>query len=516
MPAQIAWGSTLLAGFDETGDPILHDNAGVVSVDGIIREIGPIAELRARYPDASVCGDRNFAITPGFINAHHHVGLTPLQLGSPDHPLELWLASRIALREVDLYADTLFSAFEMIASGVTTVQHLHSRVPGTPDEVIAAAEKVISAYRAIGMRAAYSVALRDQNRLVYEADHDFLARLPEQLRPPMGDYFQRFTMLLEDQVRVFDELLHRQGSDSLVRIQLAPANLHWLSDRALELVGELSDRTGVPLHMHLLETPYQRAYALKRSGGGGSALSYLDKFGLLGPSFTIGHGVWMSEDDIELCAHRGVRVCHNCSSNFRLKSGKAPLERMAERGIPVAIGIDEAGLNDDRDMLQEMRVVLHTNREAGIASRHPTAELVLRMATEHGAATTPFEGSIGRLAPGLAADLVLFDWAEVIYPYQDDKIGFVDVLVRRAKQRAVHSVMIAGEWVYRERRFTRVDKNQVLAGIAEAMAQPKTDAELARIALSESIMPYVHRFYESYLENVSETGERTADLTRRA
>jgi cytosine/adenosine deaminase-related metal-dependent hydrolase len=307
--------------------------------------------------------------------------------------------------------------------------------------------------------------------------------------------------------------LRRHGSGALVRVQLGPANLHWLSDRALEAVGELSGRTGVPLHIHLLETPYQKAYALKRSGG--SALTYLDKFGLLGPGLTIGHGVWMTEGDIELCAHRGVCVCHNCSSNFRLKSGKAPLNGLMERGIPIAIGIDEAGINDDRDMLQEMRLVLHTNREAGIASRHPTAASVLRMATEHGAATTPFEGSIGRLAPGLAADLVLFDWTDVVYPYQDDKIGFVDVLVRRAKQHAVHSVMIAGEWVYRERRFTRVDKDHVLARIAEAMAQPKTDAELARITLSESIMPFVHRFYESYLER-REVGERTADVTRRA
>jgi hypothetical protein len=55
---------------------------------------------------------------PGFVNGHHHIGLTPVQLGSPDMPLELWFVTRMVMRNVNLYLDTLYSAFEMIASGV--------------------------------------------------------------------------------------------------------------------------------------------------------------------------------------------------------------------------------------------------------------------------------------------------------------------------------------------------------------------------------------------------------------
>ena len=68
---------------------------------------------------------------PGFVNAHHHIGLTPVQLDSPDMPLELWFVTRLVMRRVDLYLDTLYSAFEMISSGITTVQHLHGWMPGT-------------------------------------------------------------------------------------------------------------------------------------------------------------------------------------------------------------------------------------------------------------------------------------------------------------------------------------------------------------------------------------------------
>lgn len=109
---------------------------------------------------------------------------------------------------------------------------------------------------------------------------------------------------------------------------------------------------------------YQKAYAMKRTGG--SAMAHVHAVGLTGPGLTIGHGVWMTERDIELCAETGTRVCHNCSSNMRLKSGLAPLNRFRSRGIPVALGMDEAGINDDRDMLQELRLVLRAHREPGI------------------------------------------------------------------------------------------------------------------------------------------------------
>ena len=498
MSKTLVWGSYVLKGFSADNTPNLIEKGAVLVTDGLIREVGLLSTLQKEHPDAQVIGGEDFAVVPGFVNAHHHVGLTPLQLGSEDLPLELWFASRLALRDVDLYLDTLFSAFEMIASGVTTVQHLHSRAPGSPDDVLAAAEQVVSAYRDIGMRASYSMALRDQNRLVYEADENFVARLPAKLRPAMVNYFKRFTLPLADQIKVFNELFQRFENDPLVRVQLAPSNLHWLSDQALEAAAEAAERTGVPMHMHLLETPYQKAYAKKRTGG--SAFKHLHQLGLTGPQLTLGHGVWMSQEDIELCADSGTHICHNCSSNMRLKSGLAPLNRFLAQNISVAIGIDEAGLNDDRDMLQEMRLVLRVHREPGIDAPHPTPAQVLRMATEHGAMTTPFAGSIGRLDCGMQADLVVIDWKSVTYPYQNPSLGFVETLVQRAKTGSVHSVMVGGNWVYRDRQFTRINRDDVLANIAARMKLPLTPSEVERAQLAARVMPVVREFYKGYLD----------------
>lgn len=488
----------VVEGFTVGGQPVIHDDAGILVHHGSVVRIGPYADIVRDAPGIPVLGGTDQVVIPGLINAHHHVGTTPFQLGSPDHPLELWFASRLALRDVDLRLDTLVSAFEMIASGVTTVQHLHSRAPGGVEDVLAAGETVMAAYRTIGMRASYSMALRDQNRLVYEADEAFVARLPPELRPAMANYFRRFTLPLAEQVAVFHALRRRVAGDPLIAVQLAPANLHWLSDAALETAAELSATTGAAMHMHLVETPYQREYAKRRSGG--TAFQHIARLGLAGPRLTIGHGVWMSEDDIAACAASGTRICHNCSSNFRLKSGIAPVGRFVAEGIPVALGIDEAGINDDRDMLQEMRLALTVHRRPGIDTPSLSAAEVLRMATEHGAGTTPFGDTIGRLSPGSAADLVILDWPTVTRPYQSPDMPLIDVLVRRARTDAVKTVMIGGEVVYRDGRFTRVDRDSVVSEIAERFSRPLTEAEAARRQLARDVFPHVRDFYAGWFD----------------
>jgi 5-methylthioadenosine/S-adenosylhomocysteine deaminase len=143
----------------------------------------------------------------------------------------------------------------------------------------------------------------------------------------------------------------------------------------------------------------------------------------------------------------GTHICHNCSSNFRLRSGVAPLNAFEQRGIDTAIGLDEAGINDDRDMLQEMRIVLRAPRVPGMADADvPSPGQVLRMATSGGAASTPY-GSHIALAVGKAADLVLIDWDKLAYPYLDPETPALDALLQRANTDGVDLVMVAGEVV---------------------------------------------------------------------
>src|SRR5262245_34569608 len=216
------------------------DDGAVFQETGTIAEVGPYATLAANHRPDEVLGSTDHVVLPGLVNSHHHVGLTPFQHGSPDHPLELWFASRLAARDVDPYLDTLYSAFEMVESGVTTVQHLHGWRIAPASRVRAIAERILRAYDDIGMRVSYSYALRDQNRLVYEADEDFLRRLPADLAGDVAGWFQGQTIPLEDQLGLFADLWEHLGRNTgeRARIQLAPANLHWCSDRALEALRD--------------------------------------------------------------------------------------------------------------------------------------------------------------------------------------------------------------------------------------------------------------------------------------
>lgn len=471
----------------------------VLQEDGLIAAVGSFEALHARYRDTPVLGTGNEVLLPGFVNAHHHVGLTPVQLGSPDMPLELWFVTRMVARSMNLYLDTLYSAFEMVGSGITAVQHIHGWLPGTPAEVQARAEDVVRAYEDIGMRVSYCYAVRDQNRLVYQDDAALVASLPGELRGPMQAWFDRFQLSLEGAMDMFESMRSVHAGKERVRIQLAPANLHWCSDKALGLLADASARHDVPMHMHLVETAYQKEYAWRR--GRCTAVEYLDRFGLMNRRMTLGHGVWLNESDIARVAATGTCICHNCSSNFRLRSGVAPLNRFVAEGVNVAIGLDEAGINDDRDMLQEMRLVLRAHRVPGMGDGEvPSMDQVLTMATVGGARTTAFGDHLGTLEVGTAADLVLLDWEQMSYPYLDEMTPVLDAVVQRAKTGGVRHVMCAGETIYADGRFTRVDQAGALRALHDDLARALSDDEVERRRLSVALLPHVKRFYSGYME----------------
>ena len=97
----------LLKALDDDSVDVL-DDGGILQVDGQIQEIGPFAELAFRHQDVTVVGSPDHIVIPGLVNAHHHIGMTPVQLGSPDMPLELWLTHHLRHRDVDPYLDTLY------------------------------------------------------------------------------------------------------------------------------------------------------------------------------------------------------------------------------------------------------------------------------------------------------------------------------------------------------------------------------------------------------------------------
>jgi hypothetical protein len=120
------------------------------------------------------------------------------------------------------------------------------------------------------------------------------------------------------------------------------------------------------------------------------------------------------------------------------------------------------------------------------------------MATEGGAGTTPFGARIGTLEPGKAADLVLFDWARIASPYLGGDVPAVDALVQRARSRELDLVMIGGEIVYRDGRFTRVDREEAIAALARQLAAPPSAIDRRNRRLGLGLLEEARRFYAGY------------------
>src|SRR5262249_26550798 len=153
-------------------------------------------------------------------------------------------------------------------SGVTTVQHLHGWRVAPAARVRAIAERILQAYEDIGMRVSYSYALRDQNRLVYEADEDFLRRLPAELAADVAAWFPGPIIPLGERPGLFAWRGGGRGGSAGGGPRIRLPRPIPLGGRAGPL-GALRPpprRYGVGMHMHLLETAYQKEYARRRTG----------------------------------------------------------------------------------------------------------------------------------------------------------------------------------------------------------------------------------------------------------
>lgn len=465
---------------------------------GTIAEIGPAAALTAAWPGLPVEGGRGLVAIPGLVNGHHHFGLTPLMLGVPLAPLELWLPQFRGMRGVGARLDTLYSAIEMLETGTTTVQHIQGGLSGPEEGWDGIVDPVVEAYREIGMRVSWSFMIRDRNQLTYEDDESFLARLPADVAAHFGAQTRAALAPVGRHMAFFEAAAARwrERDPDRVRLQLAPANLHWCTDDTLTAIFDTARRNGAKVHMHLVETERQAAFARRHTGR--SAVGHLAALGCLGPDVTLGHGIWTSPEDLDLLAEHRCQICHNASSGLRLASGIAPVTEMRRRGIRVALGIDQSNIDDDRDMFTEMRLVHALHRQAAMFGPRPSPAEVFAMATEHGAASTGFEGRIGRLDPGRAADVVTVDWASVTRPYVEPETPLVDALVLRSRKGMVRGVFVGGREVVRDGRCTLVDRDAVHAEIAERLSRPPTAAEARAKEMVSRLMPHLEAWFRAH------------------
>jgi 5-methylthioadenosine/S-adenosylhomocysteine deaminase len=462
-------------------DAVLTDAA--VRVDaGTITEIGDWETLRAGHPEAMVVGSDGVAIVPGMINAHHHSnGVTAIQQAIQDRLLESWLLSLSLGRGLDPRLGTLLSAARLLRTGVTSVVDVHSD-RGTADTYAANARKALRAYDEAGIRVAFAAGLMTQCFLVSGAGEDekFLAALPDDVRrfaerriPPADNLDE------DDYFGVIDDLWHSYRTHQRIDVWFAPPGPQWVSDAFMQRIAVQAEAYDVGVQTHVSESIYEKLHGPRYYRK--PTLHHLRDLGVLSPRYSIAHGVWLTESEIDVLAETGAAISHNPSSNLRLRAGIAPLNALLARGATVALGMDGTTINDDEDYFDEMRLAMRLHRAPRFDGPAPTPEQVLHMATAGGARLLRKEGTLGAIAPGYAADLVLVDLTRVTWPWVAPEVDPRELLLLRASAGDVDTVLVGGEVVFRDGRPTRFDVDELgreAAAILSSQAYRSKDADL--------------------------------------
>ncbi len=473
---------------------------GAVLIEGDrVAAVGPYDELRAAHPAARELGSDRHAVLPGLVNAHQHgQGLSTIQLGLLDDYLEPWGAAFFArCHPLDLYLDTLYAAARMLRAGVTTAVHFgYSRGLGG---VEAESRAALRAYEDAGMRVAFGLEVADRASFVYEDDDVFLDSLPSSLAQSVRSLIADVVPYdSEDPWDLLERLRDEHADDERVKLLISPAGPQWCSDELLGRVADVARSLEVGIQAHCLESAHQRQIASSLYPAG--TLEHLHRLGVLGEKTSLAHAVWLSDDDIALCADTGTSIAHNPSSNLRLRVGLAPVNRMLEAGVTVGVGTDGMALADDEGMLEEMRLAARL-RGLPTGSRDapaPTAADTLRMGTVNGAHLSTFGSSCGRLAPGAFADLIVLDYERVCHPFVDPAVDLLDRLVYRAKSSDIVTVVAGGRVVLENGALVGIDERAIANQLAEVAASAVPDRIRAAMELRRSLEPHVSAFYEGW------------------
>ncbi len=404
-----------------TDRDVFIDEGYLIIEDAIIKEVGPGQAPLGSYD--KVIDGRDKLLMPGLVNTHTHAAMTLMRGYADDLPLMEWLENKIWPLEAKLTADDVYwgsmlAILEMIKSGTTTFNDMYFFMEQTARAVKETGIRAVLARGLIGVGPEAESGLEESRELI--------------------------------------EKWHR-AADERINFRLGPHAPYTCPPEYLKRVTALAKEYNVGIHIHIAETKgeledIQRQY-------GKTPVGLMEEVGLIEIPTIAAHCVHMTPADITLLKNYEVGVAHNPESNMKLASGIAPVPEMLAAGIGVALGTDGASSNNNLDMLQEMRTCALLHK---VNSMDPTvlpAYQAIEMATSYGARALGLGNEIGRLQPGLKADLILISLNEAHMKPVHDVIANV---VYSAQASDVDTVIINGQVIMENRNIATFDEKQVL------------------------------------------------------
>jgi 8-oxoguanine deaminase len=381
--------------------------------------------------DASGC-----VITPGLVNAHHHLLQTAFRTlpGTRGVPMRDWLprmAAAYAAVGVDdelAYAAAAAGLAEALLCGVTTVADHHLTWP---------------AGTGVGIARAVAVAAEELGaRLVF-------------VRGSARDDPQ-------DAAASADAIAAALGDDptGMLQVAVGPAGVHSDGPETFELLGEVASRYGLRRRTQANEQVDVEVAAQRY---GRRPLELLDEWGWLAPDVTLAHLCGVTGAEIDRVAAAGASVTHAPGCDVPMGWGVAPMAALADAGVPVGLGTSGGGSNDAGHLLADARLAMQV---APLAGRPVTAREVLTWATA-GSAVGLGRPELGLLEPGCAADLACWDVTGVADAGVADPLAG---LLWAAPGRRPRHVVVGGRVVVRDGELVGRPERDVAEGLRSLLS----------------------------------------------
>lgn len=417
-----------------------YENGALAILGDSIVAVGDEADLKGRFvaDETLDCGGK--ILMPGLINAHTHVPMTLIRGLADDLRLDVWLMGYMLPVERQFVSPkfvrlgTLIACAEQIRSGVTTFNDMYYY----EDDIAQAAADA-------GMRAVCGESI-----MKYPA-------------PDAASY--------DDSLAYAREFIKKWKGHSLVTPAIAPHAPYSTNPEIIRACVELAKEFDVPLHIHISETAFEVENMRKEQGM--PVVPYVKKLGLFEAKVIAAHCVHIDTGEIRTLQHANAGVAHNPSSNLKLASGFAPVQKMLEDGLKVGIGTDGPASNNDLDMFEEVRLASFI---AKASSNDPTvlpAAEALTMATRLGAQALHLGDVVGSLEVGKRADIILVDVNPLHNTprFKRDPQNAYAQLVYAAKSTDVTDTMVNGKWLMRDRQLLTLDEADLIAQAREFAVQ---------------------------------------------
>lgn len=376
-------------------------------------------------------------LLPGFVNTHTHLSMTLFRGLADDLALDEWLNDNIWPMEANLngnycYIGALLGAVELIKSGTTTFSDMYFYM-----------EDVARAVEESGIRAALSYGMID-----------------------FGDEEKRKAEI-EQNMTLFKNC--HDTADGRIRVFFGPHSPYTASEELLKEVRKLADENNIKIHIHVSET--QKEIDDVSAEKGLRPFEYLDSIGFLGPDVVCAHSVWLSDEEIEIIKKHDVKISHNPCSNMKLASGIAPVSKLLENDICVAIGTDGASSNNNLDIIEELRTASLLQKVSTLDPKALNSDEALAIGTINGARALGWDDEIGTVEVGKKADLILVDKDHANMIPDSSKLS--SNVIYSANGFNVDTTICNGQILMENRQLTTLDEQDIYKKAKKAIEELK-------------------------------------------